>query len=370
MLLGILSVSSSKTLAQEPIRLGAISTLTGPGASPDAARGAAVFLDAVNAQGGIQGRRLVYISEDDRSMPQAAATAAQRLIADSSIVALVGGSSVLECAVNHNAYAKARLMSIPGGGVDPMCFNSPNIAPVNAGPYVSLANALTFAQRDLKLQRICVVAPDLPDMVTAFESVLQEWSRRMKQPAPLMERFLIGDPIDPLLQRLRARNCDAIVFTAPEVVEWVRSARPVLKNAKHIFLTPAYTTQTLTALGAQGEGIYAMAEFEPWGSRSLPLNEWRYQMTANKVPLSSLSQGGYMAAQMLVKVLRSISGPITRDTVTKALRSMAPVPSNFTAEPFIFGPGDRHAPNRSALPMQFIEGSWRIAHHEWITFAN
>lgn len=370
MLLGALIcfVAGTASRAAEPIHIGAISTLTGPGASPDAARGAAAYLDSINAQGGVQGRRIVYVSEDDRANPQAAAAAAQRLLADNSVVALAGGSSVLECTVNAQAYAKARLVSIPGGAVDPLCFNSPYIAPVNAGPYLSLANALTFAQQHLRLEKLCVVSPTLPGMAEAFEAVLQKWAQHAKRSAPPMERFQIGDTLEPVVQRLQARACEAIIFTGPNVVEWVRYARPLLGVTRLIFLTPAYTTSTRLALGADGDGIYAMAEFEPWTSRSLQLNDWRYLMTANKVPLSSLSQGGYLAAQMLVKVLRSIPGPITRESVTRALRSMSAIPSSLAAEPFIVGPAERHNPNRSGLPMQIKDGGWRIAHHEWITF--
>ncbi|HSV36687.1 ABC transporter substrate-binding protein [Ramlibacter sp. WS9] len=350
------------------IKVGAISTLTGTGISTEAVRGAKAYFDALNAAGGIRGKRIVLVSEDDRAEPQSAAAAANRLVADKDIVAMVGGSSVLECAVNHKLYEEAGLMSLPGGGIDPLCFGSPNIAPVNAGPYVSLANGLTFARTVLRHERLCVVSPALPGMVEAFQQAIDQWAKTQRVPSPPMEIFQLGDPMEPVVKRVAARACQSLVFTGPNVVEWARSSRPLLPGVEQIFLTPAYTTVVTQALGASGEGIYAIAEFEPWTSRSLQLNDWRALMTANKVPLSSLSQGGYLAAQMFGKAVRGISGPITRETVAKALREMAPVSNALTASPFVVGPGRSHNPNNSGIPMQLKDGQWRVAHSKWISF--
>ena len=173
-LLGLVCALSAHA-APEPIRIGSVSTLTGPG-STVAWRAAKAYFEAVNAAGGIGGRRIEYLVLDDRADPQAAQQAGARLAADAGIVALAGGSSVLECALNHAVYESAGLMSIPGAGVDPACFGSPAIAPVNAGPYVSTANALSFAREVLKRERLCVVAPALPGMVDAFRGVVARWA--------------------------------------------------------------------------------------------------------------------------------------------------------------------------------------------------
>lgn len=355
--------------AADVIKIGAVSTLSGAGASPEAVRGAQAYFDAVNAAGGVHGRRIVLVSLDDKADPAAAQAAGAQLVADSEIVALGGGSSVLDCAVNHARYAEAGLMSIPGGGIDPTCFQAPQIVPVNAGPYVSMANALSFARDVLQRSRLCVVSPVLPGMVEAFEASLQQWARQRGDAAPPpMERFAIEAPLGPVAEGLAKRGCDTVVFTGPNVVPWMRAARQAMPaTVAQIFLTPAYTSEVATALGAAGDGLYAMAEFEPWTSRSLQLSDWRRLMVSAKVPLSSLSQGGYLAAQMLVRAMNSVKGPITRAAVSQALRSMPPVPNALTAQPFQVGaaPGDK--PNRSALPMVLQQGRWQVAHPNWIT---
>lgn len=363
-----LGVVQAASAAEPSIKIGAVSTLTGAGASPEAVRGAQAYFDAVNAAGGVHGRRIVLVSLDDKADPATAQSAATQLVADNEIVALGGGSSVLDCAVNHVRYAEAGLMSLPGGGIDPACFQAPHIVPVNAGPYVSMANALSFARDVLQRRRLCVVSPVLPGMVEAFEAMLQQWARQRGEAVPTMERFAIEAPLAPVAEGLARRGCDAVVFTGPNVLPWWRAARQAMPTTvAQVFLTPAYTSEVASALGPAGDGLYAMAEFEPWTSRSLQLSDWRRLMVSSKVPLSSLSQGGYLAAQMLVRAMNSVKGPITRASVSQALRRMPPVPNALTAQPFQVGaaPGDK--PNRSALPMVLQQGRWQVAHPNWIT---
>ena len=66
----------------EPIKIGAISTLVaGPTMASPGLAAKAVF-DSVNASGGIQKRKLVFLQEDDQGSPAVAAEAAARLISD------------------------------------------------------------------------------------------------------------------------------------------------------------------------------------------------------------------------------------------------------------------------------------------------
>ena len=66
---------------------------------------------------------------------------------------------------------------------------------------------------------------------------------------------------------------------------------------------------------------------------------------------------------MVVKVLRGIEGPLTRESVTRALRDVAPVNNALAAGPFVFGPAVRRNPNRRSLA-----GRWRVVHPPWLDF--
>lgn len=354
---------------QGPIVVGAVSSLTGPGASDASTQAARMYFDAINATGGIQGRRIEYRVIDDQMHPTKAQQAATLLAGDPRVIALAGGSSVLECAVNRQRYATAGLFNLPGAGVDPACFSSTHIAPVNTGPYVATATALTFAHTVLRHERICVVSPALPGMTEAFEKTVKDWTQRSKAPAPSLDVYRLEDPLPPLVQRVAARQCQVIVYTGPggPAIGWVLASRQVMPRVPVVMLTSAYTSQAAKALANAGDGLYAMAEFDPWSSGSLQIMGWRRLLIARQIEPSSLSQGGHIAAQALVHMLQGMRGPITRASVSQALEAMAPWRSGMMDQAFKVGTNGQHQLNRSALPMKLEAGRWRIAHARWIS---
>ena len=80
---------------QDPIKIGAILSLTGPAAPfglPERTA-AQVVVDQINKEGGIKGRKLELVVVDDKTNPTEAARAAQRLVSSEKVVAIVGAST-------------------------------------------------------------------------------------------------------------------------------------------------------------------------------------------------------------------------------------------------------------------------------------
>jgi len=356
--------------SRAPIRVGAVSALSGPVAFPEASRAAAAYFDSVNAAGGINGRRIEYLSLDEMPDAAAAARSADRLVSDPSVVALVGGSGVFDCAVNGKRYVDAGVMSLQGASVAPECFfSSPNIVPMNNGPYMGLASAVIFARERLHSQRLCVAVLDLPNMTTGYERALGQLAKKTGRPSPDMHKVPPGGDATEVLRKFKEQHCDTAIYTGhePAVLQWMASAREQgLTGVNWVFLAPAYTAALADALKSASDPVYAMSEFEPWQSRSMPLNDWRRLMRDAGLPASSLSQGGYVAAQFFVGVLRGMHEPITRESVTRALRNIAAQPHPMLGSPLAIGKRQAHAPNRTALAMKLEDGTWRIASPFWI----
>lgn len=355
----------------EPIVIGAISTLTGgPDFASPGLAARAVF-DSVNAAGGIQKRKLVFVLEDDQGNPAAAAEAATRLIKGAKVVALAGGVSFVECSVNARTYEQAGLASIPALGLDSNCFNTPMIAPVNTGPYMQLRLAMHYVTDKLYKKRLCVLRLGTPANVQkALDGVVQEWTDKTGNKPALDERNIQpGDSPEPYFKKAVQAGCEAIVFGGTEdfSMRYAVAGKKVMPgNIPLVFQGAAYTSQAAETLARDGNGIYAMSEFEPWSSRSGQLSHWRNLMLANNVSLTSSSQGGYLAAQILVTAMRSINGEISRESVTRALQQMQAHEFPMLGMPFSFGGGRAHHPNQAAIPVQLLDGRWRIAHHEWL----
>ena len=95
---------------QEPIKVGMIQPLSGPIAAAGSyiTNGAKIALDRVNAKGGVKGRKLELIIEDNKSDPAETRNAAEKLIVRDKVPVIIGawGSSMtlamMPLAAQHN----------------------------------------------------------------------------------------------------------------------------------------------------------------------------------------------------------------------------------------------------------------------------
>ena len=80
-------------LAADSIKIGSFGALTGPGYlyGKLVMNGVEVVFDEVNAAGGVHGRKLQLVREDDRCDPAAAIAAIQKLVHQDQVFALIGG---------------------------------------------------------------------------------------------------------------------------------------------------------------------------------------------------------------------------------------------------------------------------------------
>lgn len=355
----------------EPIRVGAISSITGPAPFAEVPGAAQAVFDRVNAEGGIQGRMIEYVSEDDGADPAQASQAARRLIDETGVVAMVGSASLVECSANAAYYEQRGVVSIMGTGVEPTCFESRNIAPVNNGTIQGYASLLYFASEDLGRERVCPVILNSAGLTEPYLALIEEWQSETGSTPPLVDTTVnLGDDATPVLLAVRDAGCDAVVFNANEAVAvaFMNTAKQqgLLEGIDYLTLTSAYSEAVVTALEAQGTlGLYANSEFVPFMGDDSALDEWRETLTAADVPLTSLSEGGYVAAEILVEVLRGIEGDITAESVAEAIRGAGEVANPLLGMPFIFDDSDAHNPNRASLMVQATKDGWVTA-SDWV----
>lgn len=359
-----------------PIVVGSVNTLSGAATFPEASQAAKAVFDEVNAQGGINGRKISYVTSDDKGDPAAAAQAARDLIQNKQAVVLAGGASLLDCQVNGPFYTQSGIVSVQGTGVDPGCFTSPNVSPVNTGPYFGTTLALYYASEQLKLDKLCAFITIIGGTSDAYKEGVARWSKMTGKKLLIEDNSLSISTTDftPYILRARDAGCQAVLFNGiePMAVGWVKTAAAQkVTGVKWLFLTSAYTAQAAKAFGAEGKDVLALSEFEPYTDESsAATKDWRATMTKHNVPLTSFAEGGYLAATHLVTVLKGIKGDITRESVTKAFQSMAPLTSPLTGSPFGFGGGDAHASNLSGKFVQPDNGGWTVVTPEWVRLPN
>lgn len=367
-ILALLALSSI-ALAAEPIRIGVISSLSGDAPIAESLEGLRAYIDSINKTGGIQGRKVSIVSYNDEGDPIRARELAHKLVESDKVVALVGGASVVDCATNGAYYREKGIVSLPATGVEDACFSSPAIAPVNAGPYASLTTALRFAHKIKSHRKSCVALLGIPGMERGFRQELDKWTAAVgKQTLAKIVFFSPADSPEKLLREFESVGCDAFIHSGIEksALDILNLGPAWLKKIDVIFMTPAYTATVAKFDTGDWKGIYAMSEFMPWTSADRPVREWKDLLGQKKVPLSSLSQGGYIAARIFHETASQIKGDITRESITAKLHEGLPIENSMLGSPFYFGRASSHNPNRQAIPMALISKSWRIAYFDWM----
>lgn len=373
--LGVAAMTSSAAAAgptcdDGPIRLGSVSTITGVVDFSDAPNAAAAVFEQLNAAGGINGCQVDYVIADDRGDPQVAAQAARDLIDNRNVAALVGGASLLDCAVNAGTYQRSNVLSVSGLGVDAACFNTPSIAPVNVGPFVLSSAMLYFASEELQVDNICAFFMIIGGTQEAYTKSVTDWEAITGKKLHLLDLTLPtqGD-LTPFLIRARDAGCEALLTNQvePGIVQWVNTADAQgITGINWLFLAPGYADAVASSLAGSDQPIYVGTEWEPYTEASEANADWIDVMMEARLPRTAFSQGGYLAASVIIDVIEGIDGPVTRDAVTNALKAMEPISYPIAGSPYVFGEADAHNPMRATKIVKLEAGEWEVLSQDWL----
>jgi branched-chain amino acid transport system substrate-binding protein len=367
------SSGGSSGSSTSPIVVGSVNALSGPATFPEASQAAQAVFNQVNQDGGIGGRKIEYKILDDKADPATGAADAREIVASDKAVALVGSASLIDCQVNGQYYQQSGILSIQGTGVDQDCFQNPNISAVNVGPYGDTTMTLTYGSQVLGLKKICAFLEITGNTLPSYKAAIAAWSTSTGKQLAMEDDTVPYGASDytPYIVKAKAAGCDAVYANAvqPDAIGQMKAAAAQgWNNVTFLYLTSVYSTQFATAATQVGKGVYVPAEFAPYTDANSSKNaDWQKLMTADKIPLTSFAQGGYLAATYFVQVLKSIKGDITRDSVTKALRDMQPISNPMVGTPWTFGTAATHNSNRTGWPIKLLPGTgkWALAASDW-----
>ena len=113
--LALMPLAASAQTATEPLTVGAILALSGAAASYGASerRGIEAVLARVNAQGGINGRKLDVIIRDSKTNPTEAARLANQMIVDNKVLAIIGATTSSETMAFADGAMRATVPMMP-----------------------------------------------------------------------------------------------------------------------------------------------------------------------------------------------------------------------------------------------------------------
>ena len=347
-------LNSGKPATGEPIALGAIVGKTGPADFSFSARAADAYFKCVNANGGINGRPINYLIEDDGWNPEQAAQVASKLVKDQKVLAMIGNSSFVDCAANEKLYETENVMVIAGVGVPRDCFHSKNIATTNAGPRLSNLGAAQYLAKTFNLKNIVCVTLNIPGVGDFSCDGIVAWGsthgvavhKLLLDPASL-------DPTSTLLQAMALKpDMIEVSFPKEQAVAIFNAAEQQDLGSKVKWGGPTsiYNAEFPKAVGPYWDGkIYVQLELEPLDKKSADVLNWHATLDKYGLPTDqrdTFSQAGYLAARIITATLLKMDPKkITRETVSEAIAKIKDFKSDVMCGPWYFGPGDEHNPN-------------------------
>lgn len=354
----------------EPIVIGAITGKTGPDDFSNSTKAAKAYFDCLNANGGIKGRPVKYLVEDDQWDPEKAAQLAAKLVDDEKAVLMVGNSSYVECGANADYYKKSGIYVVAGVGVPRECFFAENYAPTNAGPRVSMLGAMGYALDQLAAKSVVCIGPNIPNVGTwSCDGVML-----LAKEKGFAAETILMDPgsadATSIMLQAAASKPDIIVLGMSKGV-----AIPLLVAAeeqglneqiKFLSAASAYDLSVPETLGAGWDGkFYVNMEFNDLEATTPDNANWLAVMDEygqESDPRDTFAQAGYLAARIAEKALMSLdSANITRETVSAAVRGVKDFKSDIFCAPWYFGEGQpRHNANSTTRMAISEGGKWKV----------
>jgi branched-chain amino acid transport system substrate-binding protein len=149
-----------------PIPIGVVVSITGLGTVKESSDATKAYFDCVNANGGIHGRPIVYLVEDDQGKVDIGVQVAKKLVRDENVYAIIGGLSATDCVANGQYYAAQNILDV-GQGIALQCFQSKNIAEINAGARQGGIATADYARRKLGANSVACWIPKYPGGTTS-----------------------------------------------------------------------------------------------------------------------------------------------------------------------------------------------------------
>jgi branched-chain amino acid transport system substrate-binding protein len=213
-LAALLSVSCGKRGSGDEIVVGEYGSLTGTtatfGQSTD--NGIKMAFDEINAAGGVLGKKLRVIVEDDRSQPEEAATAVTKLINQNHVVAVLGEVSSSRSLAAAPICQSNKIPMISPSSTNPrvtqigdyifrVCF---------IDPFQGLVMA-KFAANTLKLKRVAILVDVRNDYSVGLQTFFRQNFRQLGGEIVAEQSYSEGDSdFKAQLTQIKAANPEAI----------------------------------------------------------------------------------------------------------------------------------------------------------------
>ena len=328
--LAALAAAPAASADDTRIVVGQTLALTGPIAEHGsaAATGARVLFESVNAAGGVHGRRIVVVAQDDGGDAKRAAENTRRLIEQEGVTAMFGGVEGGPCvaSLKEAAALGAPLVGCMAGAPELREPFSAWSFPVRAPHFEEFAKLLDVA-KTYGYRRVAFFHADSDTGRRHLANVQKLAAPRAIEVVAVVAKS--GATPESLAQAIGAANVDAVFNHGSYAVY-----ADAIKAAKAAGIRPTFmavnsgAAQMARLLGADAKGlIFTQVVPFPWSVAVPVVKEYQQALARHAAGTAPSFSGleGYVSAKVLVAGLRAAGRDPTRERLQKALEGLGSI---------------------------------------------
>jgi branched-chain amino acid transport system substrate-binding protein len=362
------ALAQTQGVSKDKIVLGSIQDLSGPiaGFGKQVRLGMMLRVDEANEQGGINGRKIELIVEDSKYDPRNAVLAAQKLVNQDKIFAMVGHIGTAQnMAAMPVQFQKNVINFFPVTAARQMFDPFHKLKYAFAATYFDqMKVAVPKLVKEKGAKKVCAMYQDDEfglEVLRGAEEGLKAAGMTMAESTSFKRG---ATDFSSQMQKLAAEKCDFVVMGTiiRETIGGIATAKRLGFNPTFLGSSAAYTDLIHKLGGPAMNGFYAtMTAQHPYTDEaSQPIRFWanKYQTKFNEEP-TVFSVYGYQLVDTFLKAAGKAGTNLTTESFIKAMDTMKVPPDIFGSSELTFSPTKRLGSNATRLS-QLQDNRWKV----------
>lgn len=366
-------------VTDDTVKVGMITDLSGPIAfyGREMLDGMNLYLDHVNEQGGVHGRKIILLHEDDGYQPPRSIAAFRKLHDRDKVFCFSGNFGSSTVMATLPLIKRADVPLVGAGNFNSRVYTPFQKNVFSIGPSYTVQSWMIVEYilanwKEATPPRIAVIYQDDDlgqDGLSGLHDAVETYGLDL-----VAEESYKRGAIDFSSQVLNIKKHDPT-----HVILWTiyRETAAILKKAVQIDLkatfiggSPASDSKILELAGADAEGYLALAPVDLWSESPSERLEKYWTLTKRQVPrrkVTPVHSFGYSIAELLVESLERTGRDLTREKLIQALETINQFET--TAINYSYGPGIRGGLNSRAIMTKASTEKGRFeAVSDWLSY--
>jgi branched-chain amino acid transport system substrate-binding protein len=359
---------ANQGVSKTEITLGSIQDLSGPlaGFGKQIRLGMTLRVDELNEQGGVNGRKIKLLFEDSAYDPRKAVLAAQKLVNQDKIFAMVGHIGTAQnMAAMPVQFEKNVINFFPVTAAREMFEPFHRLKYAFAATYFDqMRTIVPKLVKEKGAKKVCTIYQDDEfglEVMRGGEAGLKTINMEFAEKTTFKRG---ATDFSSQVARMKSAGCDFVVLGTiiRETIGTIGESRKTGFNPTFVGSSAAYTDLIHRLGGKAMDGLYAAhAVQHPYlDEASQPIRFWatKYKTKFNEDP-TVFSVYGYTVIDAFIRAAQKAGPNLTTDSFIKAMDTMVIPPDIFGSAEMTFGPQKRLGSNLSRYS-QITDGRWKV----------